>query len=172
MIESTTMSKVKKTRKNLIIAATDLFAKKGYYGTSVRDIAKLTGKTAYNTYYHFGSKDGLLLAVLSGLSSDLLTKFQSVSKFEFPPLERFKELIKIHLKGIIRNRKRGNLLFLDENVLTPAANRHNKEFQRSILDLYRRELMNLQKAGYIRSKNITVLALNVLRNDPMAFSLV
>jgi AcrR family transcriptional regulator len=162
MVESTAMSKEKKTKKSLISAATDLFAKKGYNGTSVRDIAKLTGKTAYNTYYHFGSKDGLLLAVLSALTSDLLTNFQRVSKFELPPLERFKELIKIHLKGVIKNRKRGNLLFLDENVLTPAANKHNKEFQRGILDIYRRELMNLQKAGYLRSKNITILALNVL----------
>ena len=110
MVESTAMSKEKKTKKSLISAATDLFAKKGYNGTSVRDIAKLTGKTAYNTYYHFGSKDGLLLAVLSALTSDLLTNFQRVSKFELPPLERFKELIKTHLNGVIRNKKRGNLV--------------------------------------------------------------
>jgi TetR/AcrR family transcriptional regulator, cholesterol catabolism regulator len=162
MIKSTSMRKKRKTRRDLINVATDLFAKKGYDGTSVRDIAKVTGMTVYNTYYHFGSKDGLLLAVLSQLSTELLTNFGRVNELDLPPLDRFKELLKTHLEGIIRNKRRGNLLFLDENVLTPAANKHNKQFQLDILDIYRRELQSLQNAGYLRSKNITVLAFNVL----------
>ena len=44
-------------------AATDLFNRKGYAATSVREIVEAAGVTKPVLYYHFGNKEGLYLAL-------------------------------------------------------------------------------------------------------------
>jgi TetR/AcrR family transcriptional regulator len=50
-------------RDKLLAAAIRLFAAKGYAAASVRDILRSAGVTAPVLYYHFGSKEGLFLAI-------------------------------------------------------------------------------------------------------------
>ncbi len=50
-------------RHRLMSAATDLFNQKGYAGTSVREIVEEAGVTKPVLYYHFGSKEGIYLAL-------------------------------------------------------------------------------------------------------------
>jgi len=50
-------------REKLLAAAVRLFAAKGYAAASVRDILRAAGVTAPVLYYHFGSKEGLFLAL-------------------------------------------------------------------------------------------------------------
>ncbi len=52
------------TRSRLLCAAVDVFDRKGYAAASVREIVELAGVTKPALYYHFGSKEGLLTAVL------------------------------------------------------------------------------------------------------------
>ncbi|NKS90704.1 TetR family transcriptional regulator [Rhodococcus hoagii] len=46
-------------RTEILGAASELFAAKGYTGTSMRDIASATGMLAGSLYYHFESKEAL-----------------------------------------------------------------------------------------------------------------
>jgi TetR/AcrR family transcriptional regulator len=50
-------------RERLLAAAVSLFAAKGYAAASVRDILRAAGVTAPVLYHHFGSKEGLFLAL-------------------------------------------------------------------------------------------------------------
>lgn len=50
-------------REALLDAAAAMFAAKGYDGTSIRDIAGAVGMLPGSLYYHFKSKDDLLIAV-------------------------------------------------------------------------------------------------------------
>lgn len=52
-------------RTRLLNAAVHVFDRKGYAGASVREIAELAGVTKPTLYYHFGSKEGVLLAILT-----------------------------------------------------------------------------------------------------------
>jgi TetR/AcrR family transcriptional repressor of nem operon len=52
------------TQQRIIEAARQLFARKGFYGTSVADLAQATGMTKGALYHHFESKDALFFAVL------------------------------------------------------------------------------------------------------------
>jgi AcrR family transcriptional regulator len=51
-------------RERLLAAAVRLFAANGYAATSVRDIVRAAGVTAPVLYHHFGSKEGLFLAIV------------------------------------------------------------------------------------------------------------
>jgi len=50
-------------RRALLEAAARLFGRRGYDGTSIREIAALVGMLPGSVYYHFPSKEALLLAV-------------------------------------------------------------------------------------------------------------
>jgi AcrR family transcriptional regulator len=56
---------VERTRAKLLRAATELFYEAGVPTTGVNDIAARAGVGKQTLYQHFGSKDGLLEAVLS-----------------------------------------------------------------------------------------------------------
>jgi AcrR family transcriptional regulator len=48
-----------------------VFDRKGYAGASVREIAEMAGVTKPAVYYHFGSKEGLLMAILEQAKRDV-----------------------------------------------------------------------------------------------------
>lgn len=55
------------TRERLLAAAMTRFTERGYAATSVREIVATTGLTKPALYYHFGSKEGIYLALVREL---------------------------------------------------------------------------------------------------------
>lgn len=55
-----------RTRERILTAARDLFARQGYAGTSIADIAGRLGTSKAALYYHFPSKEEILEAILAG----------------------------------------------------------------------------------------------------------
>ena len=51
------------TRSRILDVALDLFVEKGFDGTSLREIAERLGLTKAAIYYHFASKDDILMAL-------------------------------------------------------------------------------------------------------------
>lgn len=60
-----TMEDAASTRQRLVDAAERLFAERGYEGTSMRTLADVAGTNVAAANYHFGSKEGLLKAVVA-----------------------------------------------------------------------------------------------------------
>jgi AcrR family transcriptional regulator len=52
------------TRNRLLQSAVHIFDRKGYSAASVREIAEMAGVAKPALYYHFGSKEGLLITIL------------------------------------------------------------------------------------------------------------
>lgn len=148
-------------KDELIEAATDLFAAKGFRGTSIRDIANACSTSISNIYHHFGNKEGLILAILERFSGDLLADLRRVAASDLKPLERFKQLIAAHIRMAWDRTREGKILFLDEEHLTPEGHAINIGIQREVLDIYRKELKGLQDLGLLRGKSVTVTAFNV-----------
>ncbi len=51
------------SRARILAAAAELFAERGFEGTSIRDIAAAVSMTTASLYYHFESKEDLYVAV-------------------------------------------------------------------------------------------------------------
>jgi AcrR family transcriptional regulator len=61
------------TRSRLLAAAAELFADHGVDAVSVDAVAEAAGRTSGAVYAHFGSKQGLLLALLDSWKDSVLT---------------------------------------------------------------------------------------------------
>ena len=58
---------IQATRNAILGAARDLFQESGYHRTSIEDVARRADVAPATIYYHFGTKPGLLDAVLASL---------------------------------------------------------------------------------------------------------
>jgi len=62
------------TKEKILSKSLELFAKKGFGDTSVRDIAKAVGLQPSALYNHFGSKDEILSTLLEDLMESAIVK--------------------------------------------------------------------------------------------------
>jgi AcrR family transcriptional regulator len=60
-----------RARNRLLRAAVEVFDRKGYAAASVREIVEQAGLTKPALYYHFGSKEGVLVAILQESAREL-----------------------------------------------------------------------------------------------------
>jgi len=156
------MDEVLETKDQVIKAAIDLFSTKGFNGTSIRAIANAMGMSISNIYHYFVNKEGLMLAILEQSSKRLLDHLRQISEKEMEPLDRFRLLIESHVRLSEVFRKESKIFFIDEDHLSPEGNEKNLQNQRDILNIYLKELKALKELGYLSSRNLMVLAFNIL----------
>ncbi len=81
------------TRRRLLAAGLRLFARRGYAGTSVRDIVAAAGLTKPSLYYHFGSKAGLYKALVDSAQDERLRLMQAAVARGRTTAERLEEIL-------------------------------------------------------------------------------
>jgi AcrR family transcriptional regulator len=65
------------SKKNLILHhATTLFARKGFKETSMAEVSQLSGVASATIFYHFASKEELLLAILKRVKDAIVKNFK------------------------------------------------------------------------------------------------
>ena len=91
-------------RNDIILdVAAEQFSNNGFHETSIRDIAKAVGMLPGSIYYHYSSKDDLLLAVYEKGVSDIVEKFLDSVSSSTDPWEKLSAAIGAHIGAITRN---------------------------------------------------------------------
>ncbi len=67
------------TRDVLIAAATEVFARRGFEGAALEEIAETAGFTRGAIYKHFDSKEDLFLAVTDVLNEQVIDAFRAIA---------------------------------------------------------------------------------------------
>lgn len=92
-------------RQQLLTAAARLFRDKGFDATSTRDIAAAVGMHSGSPFYHFKSKDTLLLAVMEeGMRSALARQADALHGAALAasePLVQIRRLIRAHFDTLL-----------------------------------------------------------------------
>lgn len=88
-------------RRQLLDAAAHLFTSSGYAGTSIRDIATMVGMLPGSIYYHFKSKEELLLAVHEeGVSNIFQSVRTALEQSDDDPWSRLEAACRAHLNAL------------------------------------------------------------------------
>jgi AcrR family transcriptional regulator len=139
------------TRTNVSI---DLFSRKGFKGTSIRDIAAEMNMTTSNIYHYFGTKNGLLSAIERQTLDPLIKELKGITSLDLPANERLKKLIRAHLAYMDAHRKESLIFSFNEEHTSSRT----KKFQEETLDIYRSEIKRLL-SGNEKEKDPTITAL-------------
>lgn len=155
------MSDPNGTKEKVIRCAIDLFATKGFRGTSIRDIANAMGMSISNIYHYFGSKEGLLLAILQYASRLLVDSLKEIAASDLESVDRFRRMLETHIRLSRENYKEAKVFFLDEDHLAQKGREINRQIQREVLSIYLNELQGMAKQGLVKSRSLTVTAFNI-----------
>src|ERR1700758_972981 len=139
------------TAEKLLVAASELMIERASIEISLSDIAQKSGVNAALVKYHFGNKDGLLLALLA---RDAATEMSQLEYLLAQPITPTAKL-RLHIGGIIRAYHQfpymNRLIHYLLHESTPeAADEVSKFFVAPLLDFHRRRLAEGIKAGEFR----------------------
>jgi len=133
------------TRERILDVALDLFVRKGYAETSLREIAAELGFSKAALYYHYESKQDILLALhlrVHELTADLLPLLQMGAEANDDTWLRLVDgLIGVALRNRrvlelhLRNREAIDELHSDAAVLAKHGSIHNNEVQDDVLGM-------------------------------------
>ena len=140
------------TAEKLLVAASDLMIERSSIEISLSDIAQKSGANAALVKYHFGNKDGLLLALLA---RDAATEMSNLEYLLAQPITSTAKL-KLHIAGIIRAYYRFPYMnrlihYLLHESSPKAADEVSKFFVAPLLEFQRRLLAEGIKAGEFRN---------------------
>ncbi|HEX6473179.1 MAG TPA: TetR/AcrR family transcriptional regulator [Streptosporangiaceae bacterium] len=109
---------VSERREHLVRLAAELFAKKGFQATTVREIADEAGILSGSLYHHFDSKESIVDEVLSGFFDELLPANRAAVERGGDPREVLSALIRIAFETLEPHRAAITVLQNDRNYLS------------------------------------------------------
>ena len=88
-----TKEDAEQTRKDLLDAAIQVFARQGYAATKLSDIAKEAGVTRGAIYHHFGNKKELFGAIHKEKMNPYFAMFEEVMSSNLSPLNKIRKFL-------------------------------------------------------------------------------
>ena len=139
------------TAEKLLMAAGELMIARNSPDVSLSEIAQQSGVNAALVKYHFGNKDGLLLALLARDAATEMTHLDYLMAQPITPTAK----LKLHIAGIIKAYHRSPYMnrlihYLLHESSAEAADEVSKFFVAPLLDFHRRLLAEGIKSGEFR----------------------
>lgn len=136
----------------LIAAAGELMAASGSTDVTLEDIARQSGLNGALVKYHFGSKTGLLVALLERDAREAVGQLSALVDSPLPPVEK----LKLHITGIVNayyrspylNRLIHDLLYQND---APVAQQVSDFFVTPVVEFQRKLLKQGERSGDFRA---------------------
>lgn len=145
-------------KKGIITSsAIDLFAKKGFSVTSMRDIAKAAKVNVALIYYYFKNKEEILYHIIEQSSRDLLRILREIQSQECDPFDCLKKMIQRQILFSRNSWKQTKLIIIEADNLHGKRKKACLKLQREIYDIYMEQLQRLKDSGCLVDVNMTVI---------------
>src|ERR1700730_6515253 len=94
----TMQTDIRSVREKILSAAVQLFAQYGYHAATMRDIARISGIQAASIYYHYASKQALLVEIMDTHMHNLNANLQRIVQETTTIEQRLHEAIANHIR--------------------------------------------------------------------------
>lgn len=146
-----TRNKVR-TRQQILDAATDEFAAKGFEGARTDDIARRANVAKRMLYHYFNNKDGLFQAVLEQTYANIRTAEENLKLTSLDPVKAMAELVVFSFDWFV-NHPEFIAILNEENLLGAVhANSSNavERLNMPLVDMISTVLQRGEKSGQFR----------------------
>jgi len=130
-------------RARLLDAAARLFSERGFHATSMRDIAKAVGMLSGSIYYHFESKEEMLLAVYEEGVRGVADRVERAVADRQEPWARLEAACAAHLSGLIAHRDYARVMIQTSPDEAGSAGRRIRELRRDYESRFRQLIEDL-----------------------------
>ena len=146
-------------REAILRAATQVFARRGFFQSQVADIARAAGVAAGTVYLYFRSKDDLLVSIFERTMKEWLAEGRAAIGGAGDAPERLRRIARVHLERMGRDRDLAVVFQVELRQTTKFMERFSSTYLRDYLGIIRDTIAEGQAAGAFRGGiNPTVAA--------------
>jgi TetR/AcrR family transcriptional regulator, cholesterol catabolism regulator len=139
------------TREGILEAAARIFGEKGYHATSMHDIAEAVNLQKASLYYHFESKQEILIAILDHALALINSRLESVLAQSLSPDEKLHQAMVSYLQTIAENQNLSAVLLLELRSLDPELKARHASRREKFESLWRDLIVEGKQAGVFNS---------------------
>jgi AcrR family transcriptional regulator len=151
---------IEERRAQILEAATRVFARKGYRGATIREIAAAADVSEGTIYNYFASKRDLLLGLVSSASESLLPPPEEVSSFDFETL--LTTFLRNRLTLIARSADVTRVLLYEARFDDDLRREYVENVLRKMATRLEERMKYLIEAGTLRPLHTSVAALAII----------
>jgi AcrR family transcriptional regulator len=104
------------TRQHLLAAAAEVFARRGYHGATLEEVAQTAGFTTGAIYSNFSGKEELFLALAAEREKQLIDAFAAAAQPGLSPAELVSSLRSVYAGASVEERERNWQLWTEFNL--------------------------------------------------------
>jgi len=151
------MTEILTRKQEITQAAAELFRKKGYPATSMRDLAAKVGLEPSSIYSHIKSKENLLADICLNCAYEFLKGMQAVRNDCLSPVEKLDQLIDLHCRMAIDNPSSVTVFNDEWRFLSPDAMAEFLELRKTYETDFKNILSVGQKTGTFSINHIDIV---------------
>jgi len=145
-------------RERILDTALEVIAKRGYASAGVKEIVDLSGTSKGSFYFHFPSKEQMVMALLERMSEKLVNKVYNAIKDQPSPLHRLAASIDILMAVFVRKRNIAQVLLLNVVGNGKTMDRKFLPIRERFLELIKQELDSAVESGQIAPVDTSLAA--------------
>ena len=109
----------KANRERILKGATELFASRGFDGTSVRNIAEKAGLSVAGMFHYFSSKEMILFEIMTLFMDNAYKKILEIYNADIDPVEKLSEICKFYVEQYAGHKDQLTILISERKSLGP-----------------------------------------------------
>jgi TetR/AcrR family fatty acid metabolism transcriptional regulator len=137
-------------RDAILRAATETFARYGYFQAQVADVARAAGVAAGTVYLYFRSKDDLLISIFDRTMREAIAEGRAALAGVRDPRERLTRVARMHLARLGRDRDLAVVFQVELRQSTKFMERFSSTYFRDYIGMIRQTIVDGQKEGWFR----------------------
>lgn len=137
-------------REEILLAAAQIFRRKGFHGASMQDIADAVGLQKATLYHHVHSKQEILLALLDRALDLLIADMEAISAQDGSAVEKLRLAIRSYLTRLAEQADLASVLLLEYRSLEPELRRRHISRRDRFESIWRRILRQGMDRGEFR----------------------
>tara|TARA_Y100001968_G_scaffold243875_1_gene227781 strand:+ start:1568 stop:2194 length:627 start_codon:yes stop_codon:yes gene_type:complete len=144
-------------RQQIIDAAVEVFARSGFHGSRVADVAREAEVADGTIYNYFKSKDDLLISIFEQKMGDMIQQAEEVIAPVSDPLEKLRRLACFHMDNVERHINVAKVLQVELRLSNTFMKEYEPVRLRQYMDIIGRVLEEGIASGVIRSDVSSVI---------------
>lgn len=130
-------------RNEILEGAIRVFSRKGFYCSTMQDVAEACGMSKATLYQHFKSKEKLLLSIFQAYDQLFYQKLTAIFSNELlTPYERLIKQIEIQLNDALSHRDFIRMLMLESpNLYNEEIRNYSNDMKSTVIEHYRKSLI-------------------------------
>ena len=149
-IHSVPAAPVLDKRAAILDAATAIFARRGFFGAQVADVARAAGIAAGTVYLYFRSKDEILTSIFDRTMQEAISEGRGALANVSDPIERLRHIARMHLARLGRDRNLAIVFQVELRQTTKFMEQFSTTGLRDYLGVIQQTIEDGQARGLFR----------------------